>query len=221
MKKAVTLYQHPDLIKSEIDSDKKDYQNLSYDDFVGMGKELLKRIDSYQARIAFYACKICDIRHGGPSGKYYTLTDYARDIGLPQKTLANWTRTYRHVIEKLGIPIEKIDKETWKIAARVDERMSWDVRRINNSNNSPKSKQSYKDKVSIQEVQRLWKEESDDLPSFHSELRRWITNLQAISVNIKKRELSLAHDGDLLELMRLLDDSSDVINDHLTKKKKK
>lgn len=206
---------------TEIDIDKKDYSSLSYDDFVGMGKELLKRIDSYQARIAFYACKVCDIRHGGKSGPYYTLTDYAKDIGLPQKTLANWTRIYRHVILKLGIDIDNVDKKTWKIASRVSERMSWDVRRENILNEERKAKNMYKEKVKTDEVQRMWDEESNNLPSFHSELRRWITVTRAASSLIKKRDLNLVSEIDLLELMNLCDETSDVINDYLTKKRKR
>ena len=61
----------------------------SYLDYVLLAKQEIKAIEGHQIRICEYADAACTIRHGGRSNGYYTLTDFARDIGLPTKTLQN------------------------------------------------------------------------------------------------------------------------------------
>lgn len=217
--KAITTHTSPVSIEQDLKSLGKDL--LKYEDYVEMGKELVKRTEAYQARIAFYACRVCQIRHGGRSDKFYTLTDYAKDIGVPHKSLQQWTLTYRNVIERLDIPVDNITKEVWKIANRVNDNLSWRNRRDNHDNKTPRTALKYKREIPVSEVHRMYKEESGGDGSFESELRGWGQYVRLIKNKIFKRDLTLGHPGNLLELMNMMDDISDHINNFLTKLKKK
>jgi len=221
MQKVMTTYEHPDVISQKILSDDKNRTNISYEDYVKMGKEILKSIDCYQARVAFYACQVCVIRHGGKSDKYYTLTDYSASIGMSHNTLSNWTLIYRNVIERLGIPLEEITKRVWTTASRTNERITDKNRRVNVDKETKRKNIKYNKEVSLEGLRQFYKEESNDTPSFHSEFRHWNSTVMNIKNNIPKRDLNLIHEGDVLELMRNLDIASDIINDFLTVKKKK
>lgn len=220
MKKTVTTYEHPDTISNVILTDGQKYDGLNYHDYVAMGRDLLKGIDCYQARIAFYACKICMIRHGGRSNGFYTLTDYAKELNISHNTLSTWTQIYRHVIIRLGIPLEDLTKKVWITATRTQERLSWENRRDNAEKGTNRKNIKYKPQVSKERVEQIYKEESDDKPSFHGEMRSWSTSISHIKINIFKRDLNLAHEGDILEMMKNLDVISDHLNEFLTKKKK-
>lgn len=211
--KAITTHNHPDLIEKDLRE--IDKENVSYDDYVSMGKELIKRVEVYQARIAFYACKVCQIRHGGRSAKFYTLTDYAKDIGVNPRTLHEWSLIYRNVILKLDIDVDSITKDVWKVASRVNDNIEWKIRRENKEDGTPHKKSKYKSQIDKNTVQRMYDDEKDE-PSFISEIRLWTCNARNMKNTIVKRELKLAHRGDLLNLMETLDFVSDHINDFLT-----
>lgn len=221
MKNSEVLVSHNDPKYIEKDLSALGTKLLSYDAYVEMGKELLKRVEVYQARIAFYACRICQIRHGGVSGKYYTLTDYAKDIGVNPKSLQQWTLTYRNVIEKLDIEVENITKEVWRTANRVNDNLTWRNRLDNKEKNTPRKNMKYKSRIPAETIRKMYEEESNDEPSFTSEVRSWSQTFRTIKSNIVKRDLSLAHEGNLIEIVGMLDFISDHINDYLTAKKKK
>ena len=209
-----------DIQLSEKLASQKD-KSIKYEDYVLMGKELLQKIDCYQARIAFYACQVCTIRHGGISGGYYTIKDFAKSLGLNAHTLSNWTLIYRNVLMRLDIDIQDVDKSTWARAGRTNEMLLWNNRRDNIDKGTPKANSQFKDVIPLKDLRQVYKDEGDDQPNFNSELRRWISFNMMVKNNIKKRDLNIANDNDLLELMRYLDSASDTINDYLTKKKKK
>lgn len=86
---------------------------------VEQAKDLLKVVECYQATIAYFAVKVCEIRHGGRSNEIYTIKRFASDIGKSHKTVQEWSRVYRGVIAKLNMDVKDITKEDWKAANRV------------------------------------------------------------------------------------------------------
>jgi hypothetical protein len=210
------LVQHKDI---ELDLNKQDKNLLKFEDYVEMGKELVKRTDIYQARIAFYACRVCQIRHGGRSDKYYTISDYAEAIGVNRKTVQQWTLAYRNVIQKLDIPLDKITKEVWRSANRVNDNLTWKSRLDNQENGTERKAMKYKKETPRHEIQKMMNDESGDEPSFISELRVWTCSIRNIKNTVTKRDLNLAHRGNLMELMTMLDIISDHLNDFLSKGK--
>jgi len=220
----VERHVHDDIVTDLFLKEQKgiDFTSLEFTDYVQMGRELMNKVECYQARIAFYALKICTIRHGGRSDKFYTLKDYARALNMNSKTLQGWTLAYRNVVAKIDIPLEKIDAKTWKAVNRTNDNMSWANRRDNIENGTPRRAQKYKHQMDNEKVKKAFKEELEnvDEPSFVSELRSWMHSCRAMKNNLLKRDLSLAHEGDLLELQRMLIDSSNTISNYLKGKKK-
>ncbi len=217
MKSEVSLVFHKEI---EADLKKQDLSLLTYADYVSMGKEIVKRVDVYQARLAFYACRVCQIRHGGHSDGYYTITDYANDLGINKKSLQQWTLTYRNVIQKLEIPLDKITKDVWRTANRVNDNLTWKNRLENKEDGTPRKRLGHKPNMPKEKIQKMYDEEEGEEPSFISELRVWTCSIRNIKNTITKRDLNLAHEGNLLELMNMMDEISDKINAFLTKKKK-
>jgi hypothetical protein len=210
-----------DKIFYDLESISSKTKNVTFDEYVSMGKALLNTIECYQARIAFYACKVCTIRHGGISGGLYTIKDFAKAIGLNPHTVSNWTLIYRNVLMRLDVDIKDVDKETWARAGRTNEMLLWHNRRDNIAKGTPKGNSQFKDVISLNDLKKVYKDESDDSPNFNSELRRWISFNMMVKNNLKKRDLNIADDCDLLELMNYLDESSEIINNFLTQKKRK
>lgn len=194
---------------------------LEFKDYVSMGRDLLNKVECYQARIAFYALQVCTIRHGGISNGHYTLKDYAKALNMNAKTLQGWTLAYRNVVEKLGIPLESIDKKVWKAVNRTNDNINW-ANRSDNRDNGTVKKQKYKTQIPDEKVKAFFQKEyeSVDEPSFVSELRGWMHSCRQMKNNLSKRDLSLAHEGDLIELSRMLSDSNVIINKFLMAKKK-
>lgn len=192
----------------------KDYQN-----YVVLGKAELKQIQGHQRKIAEYALKVCTIRHGGKSGDLYTLTRYADDLGVNRKTLQNWVQIYKNVILKLDA--DKKEKASWKAASSVNQILKED-RTLNNqiNNRIQGSKEAYKQGVPDERVKKLYDQVVEGKP-FETE---FITIMQAaknIRNVLSKRDLNIITDEKLTLLMGILDESSDSINNHLTKKKKR
>jgi hypothetical protein len=192
---------------------------LGFNEYVTMGRELLNKVECYQARIAFYATRVCTIRHGGISTDLYTIKDYAKALNMNHKTLSSWVLTYRNVIIKLGMSFKDVDEAAWKAANRTNNRLNWDNRRDNAEKGTPKAKAKSKGDISVEHVRKIFHEESSDTPSLVTEVRGWTSYVMQMKNNLGKRDLNLAHKGDLLELMRLLDLASDEINDFLTTSK--
>lgn len=96
-------------------------KNKTYDQLVIEAKNLIVTRDLMALKIAKMAVIACTIKHGGKSGKLYTLTDFAKDVGMPYKTLSNWTITYRMVASK----IEKYIKtnEDWSKARDISNKL--------------------------------------------------------------------------------------------------
>jgi len=218
--KAFTYHEHPDKILASIKLNEYIEDIVSYDEYVKMGKELLKKVDCYQARIAFYALKVCTIKHGGISKGVYTCKDYALSLGIPVHTLSEWTLIYRNVILRLDIKLEEIDNHTWKNARRTNDRLGWDNNLVKKGGNLIRNKK-YKNSVPIEDLRRFYKEESNIEASLPTEIRLFTTSVTNMKNKLMKRDLNLVHEGDLIQLMTNLDQVSDILNEFLTEKKKR
>jgi len=95
---------------------------MSYSDLVEEGKSLINAVDLFKLKIAKLAVKACTIRHGGRSSGYYTLSDFAKDIGVDRKKLSDWVLIYRRVVVPANLKITS--EKDWNIAARVSERIA-------------------------------------------------------------------------------------------------
>jgi hypothetical protein len=84
---------------------------------VNRAKKLLREIETHQAEIAKLALQVCTIRHGGRSNGFYTITDFARDIGIERKTLSHWVSIYRDILSR--IDIAEPTKEEWSAGGKA------------------------------------------------------------------------------------------------------
>lgn len=198
-------------------------RSKEYLTLVTKGKNLIDKLNElkelekcYQAKIAKYAITVCDICHGGISKNKYTLKDYALDVGVFPKTLQNWVSIYRNVIDKLNIEEPTIDE--WKKANKVN-RMLKVERMIDNQNDGkPKSKSAFKRGVPEKKVRKIFDE--IDFKPFVLECNSILSSAKHAKHILTMRDLNIVEDSKLLHLMEILDDASDLINNHLTAKRK-
>ena len=98
---------------------------LTYTDLVKEATVLLRTAQLYRLKVAKMAIKACTIRHGGKSTGYYTLTDFAKDIGCSRKDLSEWVLVYKRVAVHLEKKI-KSDAD-FNAARRVSDRIAKEV----------------------------------------------------------------------------------------------
>lgn len=185
--------------------------------YVKQGKRLLEEIGTYQAEIAKMAVEVCDIRHGGKTKeKIYTMKDFAQDLGMKPKTLQGWVATYRDVVVKAGIEIK--DVKDWGAATKTNNALKKERTLQNKLIGAPKKKGSYKKGVAASKVKSLYESIRADEKPFITELVNLTQSAKHIKFILGKRDLNIAEDAKLTDLMNILDSASDLINDHLTKK---
>jgi len=192
----------------------KDYNN-----YVSLAKRELKNIEGHQIKICEYAMQICTIRHGGHSKGYYTITDFANDIGMPSKTLSNWLLTYRNVIKKLEKPITT--SREFNNAKKVEYYLKEERAVLNRIEGKVVgSKHAYNNYSSDEKVRSIYKQIDSGEKPFEGEFVLMCRYAKHILNLLSKRDLNIIADDQLNFLMTILDKSSDEINNHLTKKKK-
>lgn len=194
--------------------------STSYEQYVRMGKDLVNTINCYQAQIAYYATKVCEIKHGGITrSTTYTLTKYAADIGIKSKTLSEWVSIYRNVITKVDIDPEKVTKKDWTVATRVQSLYAGEKRTMQAlAGLSGKKNKGYRPDVSVERVKDLFKQNYDG-PSFQKEVYEWADYVIFIKNKLLARDLSTVSVSSLISLKENLDKASDHILAELTKKK--
>lgn len=190
---------------------------LVYDDYVKLGKEIVDQVKDKQIKICALAMKVCTIRHGGRSSGYYTMTDYAKDIGLNNKTLNQWMLIYRNVVMKLS----ELQRESliWNNASRVENILA-ECRTIDNSIDGKKRRKNFKDKIPKERVQKLYNDFTEAKP-FENEFINMVQHMKSFKALLEKRDLSIIDEKRMLFFMEILDECSDIVNDHLTNKKRK
>lgn len=189
-----------------------------YQKYVELGKQSLGYIKDYQMTISRYALAVCDIRHGGPSKNIYTIGKYAEDIGMNQKTLQNWIAIYRDVVKKL----DKDEKEVnWSSATKVSNLLREEQTGLNKVTGKEKTITGYKKNVEPKRIRTLYEKIEDGEKPFESEFQSICQRTKHAKFLLKKRDLEIINDHQKLYLMELLDECSDLINDHLTSKSKR
>lgn len=111
----------------------------SYTDLVEEAKHLLRATDLFKLKIAKMAIKACTIRHGGRSSGYYTLVDFARDVGCDRKGLSEWVLTYKRVVVHMEAQI--LTERDFNTARRVSDRIAKEATAIRKVQGNAKSKQ--------------------------------------------------------------------------------
>lgn len=192
-------------------------KNTEYEQYVKMGRDLVGQIECYQAQIAFYATKVCEIKHGGRTrSTVYTLSKYATDIGINRKTLSEWVAVYRNVIQKLGKEAKEVTSKDWSVANRVQNLLKDEKRTVQTIMGVKGAKtHGYKQEVSAERIKDLFKQNYDG-PSFQKELYAWNDYIVFIKNKLVGRDLSQVSTSSLLSLKENLDAASDTILRHLT-----
>lgn len=187
---------------------------MNYQDYVNAAKELIKRIDSYQAKIAEYAIKVCEIRHGGRSDGYYTLTDFAQDVGISNKRLSEWVDIYK---VSLKVGIQNPTKQQWTNISKLRDLERMGINSSNKKNGTPRKKiRLAVDANTLKE--KLKKIESGTCKEFEFyKFYKFVQNNKNLFLKIKLNEIE---DNSILALMNNLDEMSDYLNEYLTRKKK-
>lgn len=116
-----------------------------YDALVVEAKRLLKNAEACKYRVAQMALEVCDIRHGGRSEGYYTITDFARDIKIKRRTLARWVHIYRDVLLRTGI--KNPTPGQWASAYKVSKAIKAQVTVDNRTKNRVGSKAHKFDRI--------------------------------------------------------------------------
>lgn len=186
---------------------------MTYQEYVDSAKRLVKQIDSYQSRIAEMAIAVCQIRHGGKSEGYYTLTDFASDTGINNKTLSEWVSIYRNIIVKAGIVNPTVND--WTNATRANTLLKNERTAINSINGNKGSKTDYKKDIPAERIKSIMNEVSSGQCA-SLEIDKVFHSSRFNLKKLKEIELIMVDESVLLRIMEILDESSDLINEYLT-----
>lgn len=196
-------------------------KNTTYDQYVKMGKDLVNQIGCYQAQIAYYATQVCTIKHGGiTKDTTYTLTKYAKDIGVKSKTLSEWVSVYKNVITKLNMDPEKVTKKDWSVANKV-QNMFNEEKRIEQAmlGISGSKNKGVRKNMSPEIVKDLFNQNYNK-NSFQSEIYEWDKYVIFIKNKLTARDLNEASVSSLINLKENLDKASEVLLRHISNPKK-
>jgi hypothetical protein len=193
-------------------------QNKEYLSLVAKGKSLLKTVVCYQATLAAYTLKVCTISHGGRAGsKFYTLTDYAKDLGMNKKTLSEWVSTYKIVIKTVGLNNNNCTMKDWEAANRVMKFLGMEKRV---SNNNGRKERGVRSDISADRIKTLFGENYSKR-SASSDVKEYIRNTLQIKNKLQEIKLDEIDDVDLIALKEHLDAASHRIYLHFKGKAKK
>jgi hypothetical protein len=185
----------------------------SYEDYVLRAREILNKLECYQAHIAQMGLEVCQIRHGGKSNGFYTIKDFAHDIGMSSKTLSNWISIYRDVLTKIGV--NNPTPEQWAAASKTCNYLKTQRTEINREEGKPGTRNAFKKKVPSGSIKKIFDEiaggegETIKLERIYSQVLHSRSVLLAMDLS-KVDSLKLAR------VMEWLDECSDHINNHLT-----
>jgi hypothetical protein len=163
--------------------------------YVRKARQYVTNYDTVRWKIADIAEQACCHHVGGrvdPNNRF-TVTRFAEEIGLNRKTLLNWCRNKRNVVDKLTAKSkEKIHTIPYEIIQRVSLRVD---------NDTP-----------IKEVRRLFREESG-IPPERIRFSKYIKNMKSVLFNaVSPTRLALV-DVDQLEDMKKI---ADLISNSLS-----
>lgn len=187
---------------------------MNYQEYVEAAKKLVNRVDCFQAKIAEYAVAVCQIRHGGRSSEFYTLTNFAEDVGLPMRRLSRWVAIYK---VSLSAGVKNPTKLDWTVASKVKQLEDMRIVSENHSTGTPRKK--IKRLISNDTTKKTFQQiKNGDSQEF--EFSKAFRIIQSSKKLVMETDLDLVDDRTLGLLMSYLDEMSDCINNYLTKKKK-
>lgn len=173
----------------------------------------LDEVKVYQLNICELAMTVVTITNGGlGSEKYYTITDFARDIGMKKNTLSKWLEIYNDVYSKLDQVGN--EKELWQVSKKINKQLKHERTEINksagrtNSHFGKKVQDTSKDR--IQDLEKLINEKP-----FMSEFRQAMQQAIHMDNLFDRRDLNIITDSELLRLSITLNRISSKINNHL------
>lgn len=139
---------------------------------------------------------------------------------MPPKTLQNWLLVYRNVVQKIKTPVKTTaDFER----ARKTELLLKEQRTLDNRANNEKlgSRAAYKKEISEEKINSIYNSLQNGEKPFEVEFCQGVRSAKTLLHVLEKRDLNIISDDHLLQLMNILDNASEIINNHLTKKKKR
>ncbi len=193
---------------------------MKYADYVSLGRELLRQVRCYQVQIAFYATRVCEIRHGGISRDIYTLKRYAQDIGVGHKTLQSWVQIYRNVVSKLDIDIKDIGEAEWGIASRVNNLLKFEKTLCNANDGTPGRKRNgtgYRQRLGKTRIRRLYRLNLKG-PTLQNSVYTWTETIIVIKNKIRNMDMDEVSPESLTFLKGALDAASGSITEYLIDK---
>jgi hypothetical protein len=193
-------------------------KQYTYEQYVEMGKKIIGDMKCYQAQVAYYATKVCEIKHGGRvRSTTYTLTKYAADIGVHKKTLSEWVSVYRNVISKLDKEVSKITPKDWTVANRVQNLLNEEKKTIQHiMGTSGKKERGTRKDVSPKRVRDLFNKNYDS-NTFQNDIYNWNNQIIFMKNKIVTRDLGEVSVGSLISLKENIDAISDMILRQLLK----
>ncbi len=185
----------------------------SYNQYVEEAKGFLKNIEETKFKISKLALEVCQIRHGGISTQYYTLKDFAGDIGMKPKTLQNWVRIYRDILLVCEKP--NPSPTDWKNAGKVENILK-NKRTVSNKEEGTQGTLSqWNKKVPKSTINDIFSSiesgEEQDL-----NLNRLYRQSKHCKFLLSKIDMGASDRSTLIEIMSDLDIVSDTINDYLS-----
>jgi hypothetical protein len=190
---------------------------IDYKDYVSRARFLIETIECYQAEIAYIATQVCKITHGGRhSSESYTISKFAKDIGVNRKTLSGWISIYRNVLLKVGINHQKLTKKDWTTASVVDDLIRQEIRALNAINGTPRKKNIIKnfDDKKIKDLFGKYYNEND----FQHDVLNYVRYVIFMKNNLISKDLNCVSNSSLIQLKENVDEISDTIMKHLSAK---
>lgn len=192
---------------------------MKYEDYVKRAKFLIETIQCYQAEVAYIATKVCEIKHGGrTSVKTYTLSKFAKDVGINVKTISGWVSIYKNVIQKMDKSYESITKKDWQVASLVDDMIRQEIRAFNAVNGIKRKKGKPFDNYSPDQIKDIYGKLYTGR-DFQKDILNYTRYVIFIKNKIQEKDLNLCSISSLISLKESLDMASESITRHLSKEK--
>lgn len=162
-----------------------------YEIAVNQGKEIVGQLKSRQAELAKLAVKVCTIRHGGISNGFYTIKQFALDIGMNPKTLQDYVSIYRNVVLVVKKEEDKVSPEEWRAASKVKRRIDFENTTERRSSGDL-GRKIIPVKVPPQEIKKEYKAHLSGEATMNHKIYNWNSELLFISnalPNLQKEDV--------------------------------
>ncbi len=186
-----------------------------YKTLVEAARKIYLDLECKQSEIAKLALKACNIVRGGSQESIharFTLKDFASDSGIPYGALRSWVGTYQMVLQK--IDIKNPTKEQWAAGYKT-------FNSLRTLEDRPTAQgRNFKEAIPKERIRNHFDrvaKEAKTVNAAHTSLKY----AQMVKSTLKKVDLKEQNTSILTQIMDVLDEVSDLINDHLTSQKRK